>query len=188
MQVGAGGLFTSLNFFKNAQAFTYYPAYSGRLYFQPNGLIRFVLDYSHVEQVNILPTWLNVQNSFIDLDMHLLMHPIRSTATVYFILGFSSQQWKGFYTGQEDFNNGVLKIPPYTSYKSLYFGGSIGFGFEFHLVRQLDLYGDVRYRMTKTDVGFGLSDVCYGLGIKYTLLEFYPKPVYTRPGKHFHWF
>src|SRR6185437_6204849 len=61
IEVGAGGILTSLNFFKNAQNFTYYPASSFRLYLQPNTFVQFVFDYSKVEQVNIVPTWYNVR-------------------------------------------------------------------------------------------------------------------------------
>ncbi|HTA63344.1 MAG TPA: hypothetical protein VK835_12845 [Bacteroidia bacterium] len=189
IEIGAGGLYTSLNFFKNAQAFTYYPASSFRLYLQPNNFVQFVLDYSHVKQVNIVPTWLNVQNTYIDFDAHFLMHPDKADRTlVYFVLGVSSQIWKGLYTGIDDYNYALLHIPHNTNYKAIYYGASIGVGFEFKVINRVNLYGEVRYRMTQTDVGFGLSDVCYGAGVKYTLVDFHPKPIYNKPGKHFHWF
>jgi hypothetical protein len=189
IELGAGGLYTSLNFFKNAQAFTYYPASSFRLYLQPSSFIQFVVDYSHVKQVNIVPTWLNVQNTFIDFDAHFLMHPDHANRTiVYFVLGVSSQIWKGLYTGIDDYNYAVLHIQKNTNYKTVYYGASLGVGFEFKIVNRINLYGEVRYRITQTDVGFGLSDVCYGAGVKYTLFDFHPKPVYAKPGKHFHWF
>jgi hypothetical protein len=187
IQVGGGGLFTSLNFFKNAQAFTYYPAYSARLYFQPTSYLQFVLDYSKVQEVNIIPTWLNVHNTYLDIDAHFLMHPYEGKTTVYLVLGFSSQFWKGVYTGIDDYNYYVLHVQHNTNYKTVYYGASLGIGFEFNLIKRLDLYGEVRYRMTKTDVGFGLSDVCYGIGLKYTLFDFHPKPVHNKPGKHFKW-
>jgi hypothetical protein len=189
IDIGAGGLITSLNFFKNAQTFTYYPASSFRLYAQPNSFIQFLVDYSHVQQVNILPTWLNVQNTYIDLDAHFMLHPANADrTTVYFILGASSQIWKGFYTGIDNYNYYALHVLPNTSYKTVYYGGSIGIGFEFKIINRLNLYGEVRYRITQTDVGFGLSDVCYGAGVKYTLFDFHPKPIYNKPSKHFHWF
>ena len=187
IQVGAGGLLTSLNFFKNAQQFTYYPAYSARIYYQPSQYIRFVIDYSKVKQANIIPTWLNVQNTFIDIDAHILMHFNDKISSAYFILGASSQYWKSFYTGVDDYNNiGTRK--PNTNYKTIYYGANIGIGFEFSILPRLDIYGEIRYRITNTDVGFGLSDVCYGIGLKYTLLDVHPGHTYRRPGKHFHWF
>ena len=187
IQIGGGGLYTSLNFFKNAQAYTYYPAYSARFYFRSTNFLQFVVDYSKVQQVNIVPTWLNVHNTYLDIDAHLLMHPNQGKATVYFILGFSSQFWKGVYTGIDDYNYYVLHVKHNTDYKTVYYGVSLGFGFEYNIIKRFDVYGEVRYRITKTDVGFGLSDVCYGVGLKYTLFDFHPKPVYNKPGKHFKW-
>lgn len=189
IEVGAGGILTSLNFFKNAQNFTYYPAASFRLYVQPNSFVQLVVDYSKVQQVNIVPTWYNVQNTYLDLDAHFLLHPAHADrTTVYFVLGFTSQFWRGVYTGIDDFNHYVLTVKKNTDYKAVYYGGTIGIGFEFKIVNRLKLYGEVRYKITQTDVGFGLSDVCYGGGVKYTLLDFHPKPIYNKPSKHFKWF
>ena len=187
IQIGAGGLYTSLNFFKNAQNFTYYPAYSARLYFQPNDILQFVVDYSKVQEVTIVPTWLNVHNTYLDLDAHLLMHPNHGNAIVYFVFGFSTQLWKGVYTGVDDYNYYVLHVKHNTDYKTIYYGVSLGMGFEYPFLKRYAAYGEVRYRMTKTDVGFGLSDVCYGAGLKFTLFDFHPKPVHSKPGKHFKW-
>lgn len=189
IEVGAGGIYTSLNFFKNAQNFTYYPAGSLRLYIQPNRFVQFVVDYSKVKEIDIVPTWYNVQNTYLDLDAHFMMHPANANRTmVYFILGVSSQFWRGLYTGIDDFNHYVLTVKKSTDYKAVYYGGSIGAGFEFKIINRLKLYGEVRYKVTQTDVGFGLSDVCYGAGVKLTLFDFHPKPIYNKPSKHFRWF
>jgi hypothetical protein len=187
IQIGAGGVLTSLNFFKNAQQFTYYPAYSGRLYYQPSQYIRFVIDYTKVKNVNLIPTWLNVQNTYIDIDAHILMHFNDKISSAYFILGASSQFWKSFYTGIDDYNNHATRIPN-TNYNTVYYGAIIGIGVEFRILPRFHAYGEIRYKITNTDVGFGLSDVCYGVGMKYTLVDIHPGHVYKRPGKHFHWF
>lgn len=193
IEIGAGGLLTSLNFFKNAQKFTYYPAVSVRAYYQPKGYIRFMVDYSSlVQPANIIPTWLNVKSTYVDMDAHLLMHFYNSgnsnKSIVYFIMGVSAQSWKGYYTGIDDYNSSVLKIEANTNYKTVYFGGNVGFGFEYKFATRLGLYGEIRFRITDTDVGFGLSDVCYGVGLKCALIDFHPKAVYRKPGKHFKWF
>ncbi len=189
IQIGAGGLLTSLNFFKNAQTFTYYPAISFRMYYQPNNYIRFVADYTKVQEASIAPTWLNVRNTYFDIDANFLMHFIGSAGIAYFILGASSQSWKSYYTGVDDYNSTAdAKIQPNTNYKATYFGANIGVGFEFKILPRFDMYGEVRYRVSYTDVGFGLSDVCYGVGVKYTLLDFNPKVPHKKPSKHFKWF
>ena len=191
VQAGVGGLLTSSNFFRNDQLHTLSPAFSGRLYYQPTGFLRFVLDYSMVEKTNIIPTWLNIKNSLIDIDAHFLMHfnNTDNRSLVYFILGATSQIWKGYYTGIDDINYAIdLKIQPNTDYKAIYFGACVGLGFEYKILPRLDVYGEVRFRIMNTDVAFGLSDVCYGAGLKYTLLDIHPKAVYKKPGKHFKWF
>lgn len=180
---------TSLNFFKNAQTFTYYPAISFRLYYQPNNYIRLVADYTKVQEANLIPTWLNVKTNYLDLDAHFLMHFINSSGVAYFILGASSQSWKSYYTGIDDFNSlADAKIKPNTNYKTTYYGANVGIGFEFKILPRFDAYVEVRYRIANTDVGFGLSDVCYGGGVKYTLIDFNPKVPHKKPSKHFKWF
>ena len=182
-------MITSINFFKNGQEHTYYPAASCRLYYQPNNFIRFVLDYTKVQTATIGATWLNVKSTYLDLDAHILMHfTDGNKGLIYVILGASTQSWKGYYTGFDDYNSAAdAKIKPKTNEKALYFGGSVGTGFEYRIIPRIDAYGEVRFRITNTDVGFGLSDVCYGIGIKYTLLKTHPK-THKNAGKHFKWF
>lgn len=186
IEIGAGGFYSSLNYFKNAGQSTFFPGYSARVLFQPNNYIRFCADLSQVTNVNIEPTWLNVSNRFIDVDMHFLMRFFDRISSAYFILGFSTQQWKGFYTGIDDYNAPVLKIQKNTEYSKTYYGGNIGMGVEFKILPRLDIYSELRWRLTQTDVGFGLSDVCWGAGIKFTVLKL--NPFYRKLGDRYHWF
>jgi hypothetical protein len=190
VQIGAGGLLTSSNFFRNDQQSTLRPAFSARLYYQPNGFFRLLFDYSIVEKENIIPTWTNVRNSFYDIDAHFLMHFNNiNRGLIYFILGATSQSWKGYYTGIDDINYAKdEKIQPNTNYKAIYYGANIGIGLEFKIFSHLDAYGEVRFRVMDTDVAFGLSDVCFGVGLKYTLIDFNPKVPHKKPSKHFKWF
>jgi hypothetical protein len=190
IQIGVGSFLTSSNFFRNDQQSTLCPALSTRLYYQPNGFIRFVVDYSIVEKINIIPTWMNVKNSFLDINAHFLMHFNNTNrGLIYFILGATSQSWKGYYTGIDDINYAKdEKIQPNTNYKAIYYGANIGVGFEFKILPRFDAYGEVRFRIMDTDVAFGLSDVCFGVGLKYTILDFNPKVPHKKPSKHFKWF
>ncbi|MHB8260184.1 MAG: hypothetical protein ACYDCN_04995 [Bacteroidia bacterium] len=188
IQIGVGGLLTSLNYFRNAQQFTYYPAFSARLYYQPNGFVRFVIDYSKAQPANIIPTWVNVKSAYLDIDVHFLMHTSKDIGLIYFIVGASSQSWKGFYTGIDDYNKAADKnILPNTNYNTNYFGGNVGVGFEFKILPRFDVYGEAHYYITNTDVGFGFSNSSYGAGIKYTLLDIRPKAIYQKPSKHYKW-
>ncbi|MEO8762301.1 MAG: hypothetical protein ABI448_15505 [Bacteroidia bacterium] len=188
IQIGIGGIISSLNFFKNAQVKTYYPGLTARLYYQPLKFLRFLVDYTQIQPVTITPTWLNVHNTYLDIDMNLLFNFADTKFFGYFILGASSQRWNGFYTGINDFNPQNKKIVPNTNYKTTYYGGNIGLGAEYQILRRLDIYIEMRFRVTDTDVGFGLSDVCYGGGIKYAIIDRYPGKIYKNPKKHLHWF
>jgi len=166
ISLSAGFIKTSLNFFKNAAEETYSNGYGFRALFQPGETFRVGACYSKVESVNIDPTWVNVNNSFYDLDAHFMMHFLDKRNIAYFILGLSAQHWKGFYTGLHDLNSWKLNIPKNSMYQSLYFGGRIGMGAEIKIIGPISGYGEFIFRITKTDVGSGISDVVYGLGIK----------------------
>ena len=83
----------------------------------------------------------------------------------------SQPVWFTQYTGINDFNTRNAKIVPNTNYKTIYYGGNIGLGAEYQIFHRLDIYIEMRFRVTDTDVGFGLSDVCYGGGIKYAIID-----------------
>jgi len=186
IQIGAGGIYSSLNFFKNAQVRTYYTGVTGRLYYQPLRYFRILVDYTQIEPVSLRPTWLNVHNTYLDIDANFLFNFSDTKFSGYFILGASSQRWNGFYTGINDYNNRGSKVP-YTNYKTTYYGGNIGLGVEYQITKRLDIYAEMRFRVTDTDVGFGLSDVCYGGGLKYAIIDRYPGKIYKKPSKHFKW-
>lgn len=175
LSIGGGFIKTSLNFFKNYQEDTYSNGYSVRLMFQPSEVFRIAGCFSRVEAVNIQPTWLNVNNSFYDLDAHLIMHFRDKRNLAYFVCGLNAQYWSGFYTGVHDYNNFKLKAVPNTMYNALYFGGKLGMGVELKLFGPISGYGEFLFRITKTDVGFGLSDVVYGLGLKINVANLLPK-------------
>ncbi len=164
--LSGGFIKTSLNFFKNYGEDTYSNGYGLRALFQPSETFRMAACYSSVEMVDIKPTWLRVNNSFYDLDAHFLMHFADRRNIAYFIMGLSAQYWNGFYTGLHDVDFWKLNAPHNQTYKALYFGGRIGMGAEIKVYGPISGYGEFIFRLTKTDVGSGLSDVVYGLGIK----------------------
>jgi hypothetical protein len=164
--VGGGFIKTSLNFFKNYQEETYSNGYGLRALYQFSETFRLAACFSKVQSVNIVPTWVNVNNSFYDLDAHFLMRFMDRRSIGYFVIGLSAQHWYGYYTGLHDINSWKLNTAPNTNYEALYFGGKLGMGAEIRIAGPLSGYGEFLFRITRTDVGFGLSDVVYGLGLK----------------------
>lgn len=193
LSVGGGFIKTSLNFFKNYQEETYSNGFGLRALYQVSETFRLAACFSKVQSVNIAPTWVNVNNSFYDLDAHFLMHFMDRRSIGYFVMGLSAQQWRGYYTGLHDINSWRLKATPNTDYRALYFGARLGMGAEIKIVGPLSGYGEFLFRITKTDVGFGLSDVVYGLGLKANLANLSrSKAKHRRPLLKFrdkyHWF
>jgi hypothetical protein len=188
LQLGACGMLSSLSFLNSPQDFAYYPEFSLRAYYQTNRYVQLVFEYSHIAQVNIAPTWLNVQNTYLDLDAHFLLRSDKKNqrAAFYAIIGGMAQLLHGIYTGADNDNKFAPHAQQNNYYKTMYYGGSIGVGGECRIIRRLYLFGEVRWRYIKSEAGLILSDKCYNVGIKYTLHNF--KPIYSRPGKHFKWF
>lgn len=171
LSVGGGFIKTSLNFFKNYQEFTYYNGYGIRAMFQPSEVFRLAATFSKVESVTIDPTWLNVKNSFFDAETHFLMHFADRRNIAYFIMGLSAQYWNGYYTGIHDLNFYKMSARPNSIYHALYFGAKMGMGAEIKIYGPISGYGEFVFRFTKTDVGTGLSDVVYGLGLKVNIAD-----------------
>ncbi|HWY37618.1 MAG TPA: hypothetical protein VNY73_03600 [Bacteroidia bacterium] len=193
LSIGGGGIYTSLNFFKNYQEQTYYGGNGVRVLAQFNDLFRVCLSRDEVNSIDIPPVWLNVKSVYYDLDLHIISHFWGTENLGYLILGASSQYWNGFYTGINDFNAWKLNIPRNTYYHTLYYGATVGVGTEIKLVGPLSLYGEFRFRLSKTDLGTGLNDVLYGGGLKLNLATI-KKP---KEGRHhsilkfrdkYHWF
>ena len=191
--VGAGFVKTSLNFFKNYQEETYTNGYSLRAMYQLSETFRLAGCFSKVRSVNIVPTWINVNNSFYDLDAHFLMHFMDRRSIGYFVIGVSAQHWHGYYTGLHDLNHWKLKLEANTDYRALYFGTKLGMGAEIKVFGPLSGYGEFLFRVSKTDVGFGLSDVVYALGLKVNVANFAGKKSRGRRSllrfrDKYHWF
>ena len=187
IQIGVGGVFSGLNFFKNNLSKRSYPGASARIYYQPRKYFRLLVDYTQIQPVSLSPTWLNVHSAYIDIDANVVFNFTDSKFFGFFILGASSQYWRGFYTGLNDYNNRGVRLPN-TYYKSTFYGGNMGFGAEYRILSRLDIYVEIRFHVMNTDIGLGLSDASYGGGLKYTIIDKYPGKVYKRPSKHFHWF
>lgn len=191
--VGGGFIYTSLNFFKNYQEDTYTRGYGFRAMLQLNNTVRICVSRDEVKSFDVQPVWLHVKNTMYDVDLHLVNHFWWSKHTIYLILGGSAQYWDGFYTGINDYNAWKLNIPKNTEYKSVSYGATVGIGTEIVLYGPLSLYGEFRFRVSKTDLGAGLNDVLYGAGLKLNLPHRKPK----KPGHHrsilkfhdkYHWF
>ena len=192
VSIGGGPIYTSLNFFKNYQEETYYKGWGGRILMQFSERFRMSFNLEQVRSINIQPIWINVNSTFYDLDAHFLMHFADNRNLAYFIMGASAQYWNGYYTGIHDINSWKLNIPLNSYYHTLYYGITLGMGAEAKLIGPLSIYGEFRFRVSKTDVGTGLNDVLYSAGLKLNLPKLKSKTGKRRSilrfGDKYHWF
>lgn len=178
LSVGGGAIYSSLNFFKNAAAYTNYWGSDLRLLCQLNKNVRFATHYSTVQGVNLVPTWYNVTTKYYNIDFHLLTHFSNEVSVFYMLLGIWGQRWSGFYTGLEDFSSLAMKgIPHFSNYTTLYFGAALGCGLEFQITNRVHFFAELKMCFSKTDAGTGLNDVIYGGGFRY---DFYVSAKHKR--------
>jgi hypothetical protein len=192
VSVGTGFVYTSLNFFKNYDETANSRGYSGRIMLQLNDRFRISTEVVKINAVDIPPTWYNLHNTYVDIDGHALMHFRDKRNLAYFILGASAQSWSGFYTGINDLNASKLNIRPNTYYKTLYYGITMGMGVELKVYGPISLYGEFRFRISRTDVGTGLNDVLTSGGIKVNLFVARRKKTkhhsFLKFRDRYHWF
>lgn len=163
----SGGLFkTSLNFFKNIDQDPYSAGYSLRALLQTSETFRLSGTFCKVASVNIDPTWVNVRNSFFDLDANFMMHFADARNLAYFIAGASGQYWNGYYTGLRDLNTVKPNAAPNMRNQGLHISARTGMGAEIKIYGPISGYGEFIFRFSGTDRNKGLIDLSYNTGIK----------------------
>lgn len=184
--IGAGGLYSSVNVFRNQKDYTYHPGVTTRLYCETPYRLNGDMEYSFMPFFDLPPTWYNLRCSSFDINLHFQAVIVGEHSQFYTVTGISVQQWKGLYTGQNDFSLLRNKLPPNTIYKAKYFGANIGCGGEWDL-GDVYLFLEFKYRLSNTDAGFGLSDAIYSAGLKVRTLEI-NRRLFRKPGQKYHWF
>ncbi|MFL5753639.1 MAG: hypothetical protein ACJ76F_09545 [Bacteroidia bacterium] len=163
---GLGAELSSINIFRNYRSNPYHLGFNGRAYYQFQSNIRLMGEYTFIPKFNVEPTWLNVTNTVVGANMSILARIKDETAMFYTITGICYQRWKGFYTGINDFNVGTKHtLAPNNIYTTQYMGLNLGVGFEKSFSYD-QLFGEFRYRFSKTESGFGITDAAFTAGIK----------------------
>jgi|ERR1700741_3483769 len=166
---GLGTELSSINISRNYRQNPYHFGFNGRAYYQYAANLRMMGEYTYVPKFNVEPTWLNVTNTVIGLNWSILAHIKDETAMFYTITGVCYQHWKGFYTGINDYNIGTKnRLAPNNVYATSYIGLNLGAGFEKSFGYD-QLFGEFRYRFSKTESGYGISDAAFTAGIKVRL-------------------
>lgn len=166
---GLGAEFSSVNVFRNYRQNPYHAGFNGRAYYQYAENLRLMGEYTFIPKFNVEPTWLDVTNTVVGVNLSVLAHIKNESAMFYTISGLCYQRWKGFYTGINDYNQGTKNsLEPNNVYATQYMGLNLGAGFEKSFSYD-QFFGEFRYRFSKTDSGFGISDAAFTAGIKVKL-------------------
>jgi hypothetical protein len=86
-------------------------------------------------------------------------------AIFYGFLGLCSHQWKGNFIGGPSIYEYIIHYPAGSIARGSWFGFNAGAGVE-RAFTHFELFAEYKYRFAKTDVVFGIADVCINIGIK----------------------
>jgi len=159
--------------FNDATGFNIGMVYGG------NKLARLALEFHQYAPINIEPTWYNINAKTYEANIQLLARFKRSNAVIYPITGISINQFKGYFTGKEDFQNLADKYPINSEVNSVWIGANFGLGYE-RQIGPLKAVFQYKMRVGVQDVvgKINIMDVCYSLGLRYDIKAFTPKVLY----------
>jgi hypothetical protein len=146
-----------------------------------NNLIRLGLDYSQFNSLNIEPTWMNIKARTYEANIHFVARFKGNRALVYPIVGLSVNEFRGFFTGIDDFQNLRGKYRPNTNITAYWIGMNFGLGFE-HNLGPFKLTIAYKMRIGTQDVNehLNIMDVCYAAGLRYDIKTYRVKYFYRR--------
>lgn len=159
--------------FNDATGFNVGVVYGG------NKLTRVSAEFHQYSPINIEPTWYNINAKTYEANLQLLARFKRSNAVIYPITGISVNQFKGYFTGKEDFQNLADKYQVNSEVRSFWIGANFGLGYE-HEIGPLKAVLQYKMRVGVQDVvgKINIMDVCYSFGLRYDIKAYTPKVLY----------
>ncbi|MBS1651060.1 MAG: hypothetical protein JSU07_03530 [Bacteroidetes bacterium] len=161
-------LFLSRNVKQNNDASGWYFC----LTYGGNRLLRGSMEYSRYMPINIAPTWYNVNAYSAEVNIHALAKFNNSKVLFYPLLGVSYNDFKGYFTGKEDFQNLAARYKINTVIVSEWWGVNTGLGVEFY-IKQFSLNFDYRMRSgldnSTGKSSLNIMDICLTASLRYTL-------------------
>lgn len=131
-------------------------------------LMRFSAEYSQYKSINIEPTWYDIKARTYEVNVQFLAHFRSDKALIYPITGISVNEFTGFFTGKDDFQNLRDKYPINSVVKSYWIGANFGVGYEYKF-GPIKAYLTYKMRVGAQDINekLNIMDVCYHLGLRY---------------------
>ncbi len=165
-----GASYSSVNIHRNYSQNPYKFGWNARVCWELAGSMRITGEYTSMPLFQVTPTWLNVKNRVVELNVNYLARIKDQKALFYTISGIYYQSWNGFYTGQEDFTLAKNVFTPQQQYTNKYLGVNLGLGIE-RAFRYVQVFAEFKYRFSETDADkvFGITDALYNAGVKIKL-------------------
>lgn len=132
-------------------------------------ILRLSTEYSYYFPINIEPTWQNINARTIESNLHIIARFTKTNAFFYPVVGFSYNEFNGFFTGKNDFLNLSDKYAKNTQVKTVWYGLNIGTGYEYY-IKKVSLFLDYKMRVGFADAKqLNIMDVCFSAGARFNL-------------------
>lgn len=161
--------------FNDATGLNFCAVYGG------NKLTRFTAEFHRFNSINIAPTWYNIKAKTYEANVQFLARFKKNKDLIYPITGISVNEFKGFFTGRDDFQNLRKKYKINTEVRSYWIGVNFGLGYE-HSFGPVNAYIIYKMRIGAQDVNerLNIMDVCYSFGLRYDMKALRPKYLVKR--------
>lgn len=142
-------------------------------------LVRWSAEFHRFNSINIEPTWYNIKAKTYEVNAQFLARFKNNRDLIYPITGLSVNEFNGYFTGRDDFQNLREKYQINSEVKSYWIGMNFGLGYE-HAFGPLNAFIVYKMRVGAQDVNerLNIMDVCYTAGLRYDIRTFTPKYLY----------
>jgi hypothetical protein len=168
------------NYLENPRRFGFSP----RIYWEFSNTARLSLEYSSLGTFNFQPSWEKLTARYFDLNLHLMARMKNEPSIFVLLLGVCNHSWSGNFVAQSAFFDAVSGYKIGSRIQNGWYGFTIGAGVE-RSFRFCEFFGEYRYRFSKVDQAFAVSDVALHLGIKKKIPL---KKIYRKLNDRYTWF
>lgn len=179
--IGAGLTRSVIFLSRNIKEFNDAKGYCFNLTYGGHKLIRFTAEYAKYNTLNIEPTWYDIKAKTYEANIHFLARFKNNKGIIFPIVGLSLNEFKGFFTGRDDFQNLRDKYSINSEVKSFWLGANFGLGYE-HKIGPVKLVVMYKMRVGAADANerLNIMDVCYNFGLRYDIRVLRAKYIYRR--------
>lgn len=160
-----GPSLSGIDVYKNYLQNPHRAGFFARICYEFSNSMRVTGEFTRIPRFAYQPSWENLSAFNIDLNMQFMARIKDEKAIFYLLLGAGSHNWRGRFVQQSAYYDAVAGYQPGSVIRGGWAGMNIGVGLE-RAFKHFELFGDYRYRFTKIEGAFAVSDVALNIGIK----------------------